>query len=49
MCFHCDNTQAAGARTVEHRLASAALPLAPGDAAWVFSPFAHIKLYFTRS
>ena len=44
MCFRCDNIQSAGARAVEHRLASAPLPLAPGDADWVFSPFAHIKL-----
>ena len=33
-----------GRQAVEHRLAPATLPLAPGDADWVFSPFTHIKL-----
>lgn len=32
-----------GRQAVEHRLATATLSLAPGDAYWVFSPFAHIK------
>ena len=40
MYFRCENTQSAGARAVEHRLAQASLSLAPGDADW--------GIFFTR-
>ncbi len=48
MCFRCDNIQSAGARAVEHRLASAPLPLAPGDADWILSPLTHIRFFNQR-